>query len=215
MTEKYFQALMAGTIPVVYGAPNIHEYEPQPNSILVLRDFANISALAQRMKELAADPVAYASMLRWKTEGLSDTFRAVMDFTTVHSECRLCIRIADDYSAKHGEVNGRIHRDYLNKLQALAGREVIFVRERHTFYFRPIAMPSTRTVSSLHLAIATAFSDTVPLWSRVRNFSGAFSVFSVYKAGVSARDADGPARISLDTHVAELTNSTYLEAVFV
>ena len=37
MTEKYAQALVAGSVPVVIGAPNIEDYAVAPNSMLVLQ----------------------------------------------------------------------------------------------------------------------------------------------------------------------------------
>ena len=37
MTEKYAQALVAGSVPVVIGAPNIEDYAIAPNSMLVLQ----------------------------------------------------------------------------------------------------------------------------------------------------------------------------------
>lgn len=39
VTEKFFDALDAGAVPVVYGAPNIHDFEPGEKSIIVADDF--------------------------------------------------------------------------------------------------------------------------------------------------------------------------------
>ena len=37
VTEKYAQALVAGSVPVVIGAPNIEDYAVAPNSMLVVQ----------------------------------------------------------------------------------------------------------------------------------------------------------------------------------
>jgi glycoprotein 3-alpha-L-fucosyltransferase len=34
VTEKLFQPLIAGSVPVVYGPPNLEELEPGPNSLI-------------------------------------------------------------------------------------------------------------------------------------------------------------------------------------
>ncbi|KAL4581212.1 hypothetical protein LXL04_017422 [Taraxacum kok-saghyz] len=38
VTEKYFQSLVAGSVPVVYGAPNIQDFAPSLHSILQIKD---------------------------------------------------------------------------------------------------------------------------------------------------------------------------------
>eukprot|EP00960_Hanusia_phi_P059267 764116-Hanusia_phi.AAC.5 len=37
VTEKFYQALIAGSVPVYLGAPNIHEFAPSPNSFIDMR----------------------------------------------------------------------------------------------------------------------------------------------------------------------------------
>ncbi len=77
VTEKFFDALCAGSVPVVLGAPNVAEFAPSPESYLDVRDFREPAALASRIAALCADEAAYASMLRWKAEGASPAFRAL------------------------------------------------------------------------------------------------------------------------------------------
>lgn len=204
---------MAGTIPVVYGAPNIRMYEPSPDSILVVKEFSSVAALAVRMKELAADTVAYDRMLAWKRAGVSDAFKAAMDFTTVHSECRLCLRIADDYAARHGDAHNGITPGAVDT-PVPAGALGILVRERHAYYYRRVVV-TDRTVAGLHGAVKSAFSGHTPLWARSRPFDGVIRVFAVYPSGVNADAARSHARVVTDDGVARMKDGERFDAVFV
>ncbi|KAD5318348.1 hypothetical protein E3N88_18294 [Mikania micrantha] len=64
VTEKFFQSLVAGSIPVVVGAPNIQDFAPAPGSILHIKDLKDIELIAKTMKHLAEDPIAYNESLR-------------------------------------------------------------------------------------------------------------------------------------------------------
>lgn len=46
VTEKFFHPLMAGSIPVYYGAPNVDEFSPGDNAYINARDFKNSQELA-------------------------------------------------------------------------------------------------------------------------------------------------------------------------
>ena len=74
VTEKFFDPLIAGSVPIVLGAPNVADFAPAPGSYLDVADFAGPAALAQRIRELCEDEAAYASMLAWKTRGFSSAF---------------------------------------------------------------------------------------------------------------------------------------------
>ena len=71
VTEKFFEALVAGSVPIVLGAPNVAAFAPAPDAYLDVRDFADPAALAARMEALVADERAYAAMLAWKTRGVA------------------------------------------------------------------------------------------------------------------------------------------------
>ncbi|GKB24772.1 glycoprotein 3-alpha-L-fucosyltransferase A, partial [Tanacetum coccineum] len=99
VTEKFFQSLVAGTIPVVVGPPNIQDFAPAPGSILHIKDLKDIEPVSKTMKYLAANPAAFNESLRqvsiiWKYDGPSDSFKALVDMAAVHSSCRLCIFLA-------------------------------------------------------------------------------------------------------------------------
>jgi hypothetical protein len=78
VTEKFFDALIAGSVPVVLGAPNVAEFAPAPDAFLDVRDFPDPAALATRLRELSADAAAYDAMLAWKRTGYSKSFAALV-----------------------------------------------------------------------------------------------------------------------------------------
>ncbi|CAI5496293.1 unnamed protein product [Closterium sp. Naga37s-1] len=63
VTEKYWQCLVAGSIPVVIGAPNIADFAPSPNSYLEIKSLEDVPRVAQQMVMLAGNQTAYDEML--------------------------------------------------------------------------------------------------------------------------------------------------------
>ncbi|GMI85917.1 hypothetical protein HRI_002261000 [Hibiscus trionum] len=51
VTEKFFQSLVAGSVPVVVGAPNIEDFAPS-GSYLHTKELEDIHSVAERMKYL-------------------------------------------------------------------------------------------------------------------------------------------------------------------
>ncbi|MEO8485856.1 MAG: glycosyltransferase family 10 [Betaproteobacteria bacterium] len=78
VTEKFFDALIAGSVPVVLGAPNVRDFAPSAHSYIDKADFDGPAALAAYLRGLAADETAYAEYLAWKRSGLSPEFGAML-----------------------------------------------------------------------------------------------------------------------------------------
>jgi len=74
VTEKFFDPLLAGSVPVYFGAPNIEEFAPGDNCFVDASRFGSPRALAAHLLELAADAGAYSAYLRWKREPLRASF---------------------------------------------------------------------------------------------------------------------------------------------
>eukprot|EP01080_Neovahlkampfia_damariscottae_P003899 gene3899-7112_t len=115
ITEKYWQALVAGTVPVVLGAPDIRKYQPSPNSIIVVDENTNLKDLAHFLTSLGNNEKEYNKMLEWKRTGPTDQFLSIVDDSSVSYYCRLCIKLADSY-------------------QEIKNDKFILIRERNTFY---------------------------------------------------------------------------------
>ncbi|CAL4999314.1 unnamed protein product [Urochloa decumbens] len=64
VTEKFFQSLVAGSIPVVVGAPNIQEFSPGEGAILHIKELDDAASVAKTMKHIASNPGAFNQSLR-------------------------------------------------------------------------------------------------------------------------------------------------------
>lgn len=93
VTEKVYDALEAGVVPVYMGAPNAAEFLP-PGSALFVPAQANASAaaeLARALLALAASPARYAELVRWRSRPLdADYARRWAPYVGAKAECRLC-----------------------------------------------------------------------------------------------------------------------------
>jgi Glycosyltransferase family 10 (fucosyltransferase) C-term/Fucosyltransferase, N-terminal len=74
VTEKFFDPLLAGSVPVYLGAPNVEEFAPGDHCFIDASRFDSPRALAQYLMALDADQKAYAEYLRWKSVPLRDSF---------------------------------------------------------------------------------------------------------------------------------------------
>jgi glycoprotein 3-alpha-L-fucosyltransferase len=123
VTEKYYQSLVAGSVPVYMGAPNIADFSPTPlasSSIVVVDDVtagkstpaAKARVLAARLWELAKDQSKYEAMLAWKTLSRSrETKQGKIELSgplkgivqRPGSNCRLCLAVREKID--HGLKN--------------------------------------------------------------------------------------------------------------
>ena len=93
VTEKLWGAFASGTLPIVYGPPNIWEHVP-PKSILNVEDFSSIAALRKHVEYLIENRTAYDEYHAWRKQPLPRWFVKKYNFTHVHSACRLCRWVA-------------------------------------------------------------------------------------------------------------------------
>jgi len=82
VTEKFFDPLLVGSVPVYLGAPNVEEFAPGKNCYIDATRFDSPRKLAGFLVELAANEEAYARHLQWKSEPLSPRFVAMIEKTT-------------------------------------------------------------------------------------------------------------------------------------
>lgn len=69
VTEKFFEPLMAGSIPVYWGAPNIEEFSPGDNAYINAADFSSIQELAEFLKTV--DDAPYH---QWRSQPIRPSF---------------------------------------------------------------------------------------------------------------------------------------------
>jgi hypothetical protein len=204
----------------VVGAPNSHDYEPLPETILYVKDFPTVEALASRVKEISNNETLFRHYLRYKTERPSDKFLALYDISAPHSRCRMCVKMADLYDEKHGEFNyGESH------IQNRQDGITIRVRERYKYFFQDIFIPnSSLTISGLTTAILNAFKavNHQPIWRGIRPKildTASFQIFRIYKFHPHLTSWDtlknDNIQIRTDKHVQSLSPNDRLEVILV
>jgi len=94
VTEKFFDPLLAGSVPVYLGAPNIADYAPGEHCYVNAADFAGPAELAAYLRHLQHDDREYARFLAWKTQPLRPAFVQLVEQTRRHPLCRLAELLA-------------------------------------------------------------------------------------------------------------------------
>eukprot|EP01068_Selenidium_serpulae_P017116 Selendium_serpulae@DN6350_c0_g1_i6.p1 len=70
VSEKVYDALQAGVIPVYLGAPNVDEYLPCKNCIIKVADFETREDLKNHLKEVLSNDTLLMSYQEWRTKPL-------------------------------------------------------------------------------------------------------------------------------------------------
>jgi hypothetical protein len=91
VTEKFFDPLTVGSIPVYLGASNVDELAPGDRCYIDVADFNGPEELARYLRSLSDDPDRLNEYLAWKNTGLSPSFLAMIDALRLHPVCRLCL----------------------------------------------------------------------------------------------------------------------------
>eukprot|EP01112_Ceratiomyxa_fruticulosa_P011722 TRINITY_DN3202_c0_g1_i2.p1 TRINITY_DN3202_c0_g1~~TRINITY_DN3202_c0_g1_i2.p1 ORF type:complete len:418 (-),score=62.16 TRINITY_DN3202_c0_g1_i2:65-1318(-) len=107
VTEKIVNAFQAGTVPVYWGSPTIDLWLPGPHSVIKATDFESPKALAEYLQSLLENEEEYLKYFEWKKNGLSPTFKRLLDHCLFFQECRLCKQIAGLKSTDGGLARPR------------------------------------------------------------------------------------------------------------
>lgn len=97
VTEKLWQPLIVGTIPIYWGAPGFR-LVPE-NSVIFVEDFPNISALAQHIHQVNTNDTLFESYHAWRKKPLTGDFyefyRASKEPDAQDMACLLCAAAYD------------------------------------------------------------------------------------------------------------------------
>lgn len=101
VTEKLWQALNAGCVPIYDGDPNVKDILPDPESILFYPDFdRDPLKLSREIDRLMHDDQAYLDKLAWKHKSLdqlSPAFQSYVKEALGESDhCRVCQRVIQE-----------------------------------------------------------------------------------------------------------------------
>ncbi|CAF1305330.1 unnamed protein product [Rotaria sordida] len=112
VTEKLWQPLAAGSIPLYLGAPNIDEWLPCYNysCIIHLRNFNSVKDVANLIHSLAENKTLYAEYHQWRNEeNVRPSFIKMIHYfqqANRHSiECLLCDMV---YRNDHGTIRRKL-----------------------------------------------------------------------------------------------------------
>jgi hypothetical protein len=80
ITEKLWQPLVAGSIPLYYGAPNVDDWLPCKDCIIDLRQFASPKAAADYIRSVSENVTLYAQFHQWRNEPVPPKFPKILDY---------------------------------------------------------------------------------------------------------------------------------------
>ena len=95
VTEKFFDPLIGGTVPVYRGARNVAEFAPDPTCYIDASAFRDERELADYLVYLDHDDAAYAKYFAWRQTSLQDKFIELLDRANSNSFERLLRKVED------------------------------------------------------------------------------------------------------------------------
>jgi hypothetical protein len=93
VTEKFFDPLAAGSVPVYLGAPNIDDIAPGEHCFVRVDEFPDPKALAEYLIALGRDEAAYQAYFAWKEKPYRAAFQRLLALNEPHPFARLCALI--------------------------------------------------------------------------------------------------------------------------
>lgn len=96
VTEKFFDPLLVGAVPVYFGAPNIEEFAPGDHCYVDVREYQSAGELAAHLKACLDDPVLYEQYQVWRKQPLRSSFIRKAAVQQIHPYIRLCQMIKED-----------------------------------------------------------------------------------------------------------------------
>lgn len=110
VTEKIFNAWMAGAVPIYMGSANIDKYVPGDNSYIRASDFDSPKALSDYIKQVSHDEDLYKSFHTWRDQPLRQEFLDHVDkcYFNEGTLCKLCNEVHDHTHAT-SEAAGYMH----------------------------------------------------------------------------------------------------------
>ena len=90
VTEKFYQPLVAGSVPVYLGAPNVADFAPGERCYIDVTDFDGPQDLAGYLSRLLSQREEFLSYLAWKAQPFRREFLDLLALQTPHPVDRLC-----------------------------------------------------------------------------------------------------------------------------
>lgn len=94
VTEKVWEPLLMGAIPIYWGAPDINDFLPHPDAVIRVSDFDSMQALATYLNILINSPTAYQKHLQWRGKTVGKGFLNQSGSSPSRALCKMCDVIA-------------------------------------------------------------------------------------------------------------------------
>lgn len=95
VTEKFYDPLVAGSVPIYLGAPNIDDFAPGDKCFINASDWDSPKSLAEYILAVSEDEALYQSYFDWKSKPFKSNFDRMLDQQKEHAFVRLCNKIQD------------------------------------------------------------------------------------------------------------------------
>lgn len=99
VTEKFFEPLLTGSVPIYLGAPNIEMFSPGEDAFIDVRDYESPKALADAIKSFCQATSRYDALLKWKKHPLSAGLDKLIEEQRIHAFVRM-VRLAKERGVK-------------------------------------------------------------------------------------------------------------------
>mmetsp|Transcript_21602 Transcript_21602/g.84042 ORF Transcript_21602/g.84042 Transcript_21602/m.84042 type:complete len:161 (-) Transcript_21602:45-527(-) len=132
-TEKMWQPLKMGSIPVYWGHRSAKQILPLPHAAIFVEDYPSLGALVDHLQELAADEEKYNQFLDWKQRPHSNSFIRETESGVLRSVCNLVDGLATGLVA---QSNGTGTMKSIIGIEALSN-VVLPEEDFNTKFFQP------------------------------------------------------------------------------
>ena len=89
VTEKFYEPLLAGSVPVYWGAPNIDQLAPAKSAFVDVRSYPEPRLLAEQLRKWCQDEKAYMRFFDWKKHPMESSFVRKLEWQRTHPLLRL------------------------------------------------------------------------------------------------------------------------------
>lgn len=95
VTEKFYNPLLAGTVPIYKGAPNVGDFIPGENCFLDANFFSGPKELAEFIEKCYKDDKLYMQYHEWRKNPVLYSFKKKLEEIQTSPFTRLCIKIQE------------------------------------------------------------------------------------------------------------------------
>jgi len=96
ISEKMFQVLTGGAVPLYHGAPDVRKFLPHPDAAILLQDFKSTREAMHYLIRVSREENLYRKHTAWKRLPFSPGFRHLL--STTFNPCTVCETFARDAS---------------------------------------------------------------------------------------------------------------------